>query len=179
MATQKAKTSPKKAPTAVQTAPKRPADEKPILAWEAKEFAEYDRNKRWYVLVGLVGVALVAGTLLFKQWLAAVVFALATYVVLRHAGDAPRTVTYAISRLGVFVGEKFHPYSELRTYWLVYNPPAKSLTFQSASRFKPLIKMHLADVDPDAVRNALKPYLPELPKQGEDFIDKFARFIRL
>ncbi len=175
MATKKPKTDPKPvAPTA-----QNPADEKPILAWEAKEFAEYDRNKRWYVLVILIGVLFVAGSLVLQQWLAAVVFVLATYVVVRYAGDTPRTITYAISRLGVFVGEKFHPYSELKTYWVVYNPPAKSLTFQNTSRFKPLIKMRLAEVDPDAVRNALRPYLPELPKQGEDFIDKFSRFIRL
>jgi hypothetical protein len=155
------------------------ADEKPILVWEGQEFAEYSRNRKWYVLVGVIGGALTIGALVLRQWLTAPVFALATYVVLRHADDKPRTLTYQISRLGVTVGEKFHPFSELKTYWVVYNPPARTVTFQSTKRFKPLLKLNLEDVDPEAVRATLKPYLPETPKQSEDFLDKFSRFIRL
>lgn len=153
--------------------------EKPIIAWEAKEFNDYERNKRWYVLVGVVGALLTVGALVIQQWLTAVVFALATYVVMRHAGDKPRTISYGISRLGIQVGHRFYPFSELKQYWIVYNPPVRTLNFQQTSRFKPLVKMHLGEVDPDAVRNVLKEHLPELPKQGEDFIDKLSRFIRL
>ena len=155
------------------------ASEKPILAWQGQEFPEYSRNRKWYVLVGVIGVLLTVGALILQQWLTAPVFALATYVVLRHADDKPRTLTYQISRLGVTVGGKFHPFGELKTYWIVYNPPAKTVTFQSTGRLKPLVKLHLEDVDPEAVREALKPYLAETPKQSEDFIDKFSRFIRL
>ncbi|MSU76171.1 hypothetical protein EXS54_01720 [Patescibacteria group bacterium] len=153
--------------------------EKPIIAWEAKEFTDYQRNKRWYILVGIVGAVLTVGALVIQQWLTAVVFALATYVVMRHAGDKPRTITYSISRLGIQVGDKFYPYNDLKQYWIVYNPPIRTLSFQLTSRFKPLIKMNIGEVDPDAIREALKEHLPELPKQGEDFIDKFSRWVRL
>ena len=172
MATQPTKQTPD--PTA-----KAAAAEKPILAWQGQEFLEYSRNRKWYVLVGLVGAILTIGALVLQQWLTAPVFALATYVVLRHADDKPQVVDYQISRLGVTVGDKFHPFNELKTYWIVYNPPAKTVTFQSTGRFKPLIKLYLEDVDPEAIRETLKPYLPETPKQAEDFLDKFSRFIRL
>lgn len=166
-----------------QSAAERPAKaaagEKPILAWQGREFLEYNRNRKWYVLVGVVGALLTVGALVLQQWLTAPVFALATYVVLRHADDTPRTLDYQISRLGVTVGHKFHPFSELKTFWIVYNPPAKTITFQSTGRLKPLIKLYLEDVDPEAVRETLRPYLPETPKQSEDFLDKFSRFIRL
>lgn len=162
-----------------QPAPKPASQEKPIVAWQAKEFADYDRNKRWYVLVAVVGVLLTVGALVIQQWLTAVVFALATFVVMRHAGDKPRTVSYGISRLGVTVDDTFYPFSELKQYWIVYNPPVRTVSFQRTSRFKPIIKMNMGEVDPDAIRAAVKDHLPELPKQGEDFIDKFSRFIRL
>ena len=155
------------------------AAERPILAWEAKEFTEYDRNKKWYAIALVVGILFTAGALVLQQWLAAVVFALATYVVVRHADDKPRTLMIAISKLGVQVAGRFHPFSELKAYWIVYNPPVRTLTLQSTSRFKPLVKVHLADVDPLAVQNALKDHLAEQPKETEDFIDKFSRWIRL
>ncbi|MDP3999889.1 MAG: hypothetical protein Q8Q11_00425 [bacterium] len=171
MAKQKQSNAPAK------TAPRN--SERPILAWETKEFEEYDRNKKWYAVALVAGVLLVAGALVLQQWLVAVVFALATYVVVQHAGDKPRTLAIAISKLGVQVGKRFHPFSELKAFWVIYKPPAKTLTLQGISRFKPLIKVHLADVDPLAVQNALKDHLAEQAKESEDFIDKLSRWIRL
>ena len=153
--------------------------ETPILAWEAKEFAEYSRNHQWYLVVGIGGAILTIGALIFQQWLMAVVFALATYVVIKHADDKPRELTYSITKLGINVGEHFHPYNELKLFWIIYKPPVKTLSVQTTNRFKPLIKIDLADVDPLAVKNTLKQYLPEEPKREEDILDKFSRFIRL
>lgn len=151
----------------------------PILVWDAKEFAEYARGSRWYWLVGAVGVLAAIGMLFFRQWTAAAVFLLATYVVIQHADDKPRQLTYSITKLGVNVGDKFYPYNELKMFWLIYKPPVKTLTLQTINRFRPLVKIDLAELDPLAVRNALQEYLPEDTKHEEDFLDRFSRFIRL
>ena len=161
-----------------QPTPQTESDQ-PILVWEAKEFAEYERSRSWYVYALIAGAIGVAVMIFLQQWLGAVVFGLATFVVVRHAGDQPRTLTYSITNLGVHAGNRFVPYSELKLYWIVYNPPAKTLNLQSTNRFKPLLKIHLEDIDPLAVRNALQNHLPEEPKATEDFLDKFSRFIRL
>lgn len=156
-----------------------PASETPILVWEADEFAEYSRSRQWYLIVGVGGALLTIGMLVFQQWLAALVFALATYVVIQHADDKPRRMTYSITKLGVNIGDTFHPYNELKLFWVIYKPPVRTLTFQTVNRFKPLIKIDLADLDPLAVKNTLKEYLPEDTKREEDLLDKFSRFIRL
>jgi hypothetical protein len=162
----------------------------PILSWEAKEFAEYARDKRWYTVVLVAGIVLAFGAVVLallskslrdglSYGLVAVVFALGTYVVLKHADDAPRMLTYSISKLGVTVGNTFHPYGELRQYWLIYKPPVKTLHIQRINRYRPILRIDMADVDPLAIREALRPYLPEDTKRAEDFLDKFSRFIRL
>ncbi len=162
----------------------------PILSWEAKEFAEYARDKRWYTLVlgggilltiGAVALALLSNTLRdgLSYGLVAAVFALGTYVVLKHADDTPRMLTYSISKLGITVGDTFHPYGELRQYWLIYKPPVRTLHIQRVNRYKPILRVDIADVDPLAIREALKNYLPEDTKRAEDFLDRFSRFIRL
>lgn len=170
--------------TTATTAPQTEQDaaapsDRPILVWEAKEFTEYDRNKRWYLIVGIIGALLTVAMLVAQWWLPAVVFALATFVVIRHADDPARTMTYAITKLGLQIGDNFRPYNELKSYWIIYKPPIKTLYVQSTNRFKPLLKMDLAEIDPLAVKNALKDYLPEETKREEDFIEKFSRFIRL
>lgn len=164
-------------PTPTSAAPD--AGEQPILMWEAKEYAEYDRNKHWYIVVGVVGALLTVGALILQQWLAAVVFALAAFVVIRHADDPPRTMNYAITKLGIQVGDNFRPYNELKLFWVIYKPPIKTLYVQSVNRFKPLIKIDLAEIDPLVIKNTLKQYLPEETKREEDFLEKFSRFIRL
>ncbi len=176
-------------------APETPAEtassEQPILVWESDEFDQYDRDHRWYVVVGVIGAVLAVGAILqavlmghglldlLSGVLVAIVFLLATYVVLRHADDNPRRLTYSITKLGINVGDTFYPYNELKLFWVIYKPPVKTLSIQRVNRFKPLIKANLAELDPLAVKNALKQYLPEDPKREEDLLDKFGRFIRL
>lgn len=180
------------APPSVADAPAAPLNtEQPIMVWEAKEYAEYDRNHRWYVAVGVIGAVLTLGMLVdaaffstglqerFSSVLVAVVFILATYVVIKHADDPARIITYSITKLGVHVGEKFRPYNELKMFWIIYKPPVSTLYLQTVNRFHPLIKIDLGDVDPLAVKNTLKEYLPEEQKREEDFIEKFSRMIRL
>ncbi len=179
-------------PAAAPEAPAAPLNtEQPIMVWEAKEYAEYDRNHRWYLAVGIIGAVLTVGMLLdaaffshglresLSSVLVAVVFALATYVVMKHADDPARTITYSITKLGVHVGGKFRPYNELKAFWIIYKPPVSTLYLQTVNRFHPLIKIDLGDVDPLAVKNVLKEYLPEEQKHEEDFIEKFSRMIRL
>lgn len=161
----------------------------PILMWEAAEFVEYERSKRWYTLaivcgLGLAILATVVSSLfvnasIFSQVLVGAVFVLATFVVIKHADDKPRQVTYSITELGINTRNKFLPFNQLKTFWMTYNPPTKILTLQSTSRFKPLTKIRLGDVDPLAIRDALKDYLPEQAHQDEDFLEKLSRIIRL
>lgn len=164
--------------------------EQPILVWEAKEFNEYSRSQRWHAIVSAIGAVLVIGALVFaglsdslrdimSNVLVALVFGLALYVVLKHADDPPKELTYSISKLGINVGDTFYPYNELKLFWIIYKPPVKTLTFQTVNRFKPLIKVNLGEVDPIAVRTTLREYLPEDTKREEDMLDKFSRFIRL
>jgi hypothetical protein len=150
---------------------------KAILSWKASEFVEYKRSTVWYVLIVLGGLLLVAGSLLFKQWLMAGVFAMTTIVVLSFANAKPRKTVATISTKGIQVGGDFHVFSKLKTYWM-YGPP-NTLVFQPTGRFKPLVRIHLEKTDPQAVRNALKPYLSETPKRGADLADKFSHLIRL
>lgn len=156
-----------------------PSSEAPIMVWEADEFAEYSRSRQWYLIVGASGALMSVGMLIFQQWLAAVVFALATFVVIKHADDKPRKLTYSVTKLGIHAGDSFHPYNELRMFWVIYKPPVRTLTIQTVNRFKPLIKIDLANVDPLAIKNTLKQYLPEDTKREEDLLDKFSRFLRL
>ena len=163
--------------TAPQTTGRAP--EAPILSWEAQEFVQYERGSRWYTTAGLTGGLLVVAMVFLQQWIAVAVFALATFVVMKHAEDTPRTLTHSISTLGIYLDDDFIPYQELKAYWIVYKPPLRSLTLQTTGRFKPVRKANLGEVDPGTIRDALRPYLPERPKQGEDFLDRFSRFIRL
>lgn len=171
-------------------APAEASADQSILVWEAKEFAEYDRDKRWYLVVIAVGALLAVGSLvsgilsgslhdILSGFLVGLVFTLVTYIVIKHADDKPRQMVYSITKLGIHIGETFHPYNELKLFWMIYKPPVKTLNIQTVNRFRPLIKIDLADIDPLAIRSTLREYLPEDTKREEDLLDKLSRFIRL
>ena len=41
--------------------------EQALIAWEAREFMEYDRSKPWYIAAVVIGLAFVVGALLLQQ----------------------------------------------------------------------------------------------------------------
>jgi hypothetical protein len=159
-------------------APEQPAPNRVLLSWQAPEFVYYEKDTKWFVYGGLVLLFLIAAAAVLQQWLMIVVILALAAVIVQHARREPRTLEYKITEHGVETGEKFHPYNELKSFWIIYNPPVKTLYIESTKRLIPQIQVQLADQDPTQIRQALHSRIPEQEKRTEDWLDSFGRLIR-
>lgn len=154
--------------------------ERAVLTWKAPQFAHHEKSLLWFVIAGLVAFLLVIYGLRTNGWtfsVAVIVFAGTYYLIHRHA---PPIVDIKISKFGVKIGRHTFPFSNLKSFWIVYEPPfVKKLYLRMDSKFQPDIFISLENADPVEVRRILGTYLHEFTGRHEPFSDVLVRLLKL
>ena len=152
-----------------------------VYEWVVKEYERYDRSARWYLVAGIAAAALVVFALLTANYLFALVIVLFGIVMFMHDMQEPLEVYFALTDTGIILGKKYYRYSELQSFWLIYNPPeVKNLYFTLNGLVKHRLQVPLLDYDPRAIRDHLSLYLTEDLKQEEEpFSDRLSRLLKL
>lgn len=156
------------------------AFDRAILTWKAPEFTHYEKSMLWFIVAALVLILLVIYGIESDGWtfsIAIVVFAGVYYLMHRRI---PANVDVKISKIGIKIGRHIFPYSHLKNFWIVYNPPfLKRLYLRMSSKFKPDVFVSLEDMDPAEARKVLLSYLPELTGMHEPLSDTLIRIFKL
>jgi hypothetical protein len=145
--------------------------------WEAPEFTHYKKDRKWYVYFISGTAAAVTLALVFGSGLTALLFGLFGVIIFFMADQKPRDITYSISPLGFAIGDKYHEFSEIDSFWIHYTPDIQEISFKSKKMFSPYIKLPLGEQDPVFIRDLLSNYLPE-DRQEEEITDIILRRIR-
>lgn len=151
-----------------------------LIEWSFPELPRHKRGMMWYFFSGLVlvlflGYAIAAANYLFALIIA--LFAILFYTLNKSIRD----IIIKISEDGITVGKKFHSYSDIEKFWIIYHPPeVKTLYIDLKSIFIPHLIISLEEKNPNEVRGALSQYLPEdVSKEEEPAIDTLTRKLKL
>ena len=152
-----------------------------VYQWLLKEYETYNRNRRWYVFMGLMGVILVAYAVATANYLFALIIVLFAIIVYIHDLQQPQEVPFIITTTGIVLGRKYYRYNELASFWILYNPPeVKNLYFTLNNVIKHRLQVPLFDYDPRPIRDVLSQFLSEdLEQEEEPFSDRLARMWQL
>lgn len=153
-----------------------------ILAeWVLEEYSQHKREKSWYLWFGGAGIALIlygffTGNVIFSFII--MLFAIVLY--LQHVNTPPK-LPFMITERGVVVGNRLYKYSELDSFFIVYNPPeVKMLYINPQSSAKPRLRIPMQDQDPLDIRSLLGTFMMEnLEEDVEPFSDQVGRTWRL
>ena len=148
-----------------------------IHHWAVKEYEQHKRRMFWYIIMFVVGLALVAYAIFTGNFLFAIIIVLFAIILFLQSHQEPSTIPIAITELGLLVSSRFYSYSELQDFFIIYNPPeVKTLFIETKSVAKPRMRIPLGVMDPNGVRDTLLEFLNEdLEKDEEPFSDMFAR----
>jgi len=149
-----------------------------LLSWQAPEFVYHKKSVNWHIVVwGSIALTIIILAFL-QNWLGVVLFIAIGVAVFRYAEVRPKDIEISITNVGIKVGNAFHPFNKLRAFWMVYEPPVKTLNIELEKKLSPIISVQLEDTDPFLVKNILKEHLPEETEVSEDLFDKFAKFLK-
>ena len=150
----------------------------PVLhEWSIPEYNQYERNRFWYVLMSIVGAALIIYAVLTGNFLFALIIVLFAIILFLQSHQEPIILPFRITELGVVVNNRFYKYSELNEFYILYNPPElKVLFIETNSGTRPDLRVPLMDMNPNEIRMTLQEFLTEnLEKEEEPFGDMMAR----
>jgi hypothetical protein len=146
-------------------------------SWKAEHFIHFEKGKTWYVIFTIVMLLIVAGALLYKQWMLAGVILAAMLAIYSFAKEKPAERKFRIDSTGVQVGNRRYNYDQLKSFWIAVTPESKLLYLQSIHRVVTPIMINLGDTDEGKVKAILKQHLPE-EMRSEILSDRINRWLR-
>ena len=152
-----------------------------VFEWNLAEYEKHDHNRRWYIVMGILFfLLLLYAVITANNMFALIIILFAIILFLQNMKEAPQ-IAFFITKTGVILGSRYYPFSELKNFWLIYEPPMiKNLYFTTGSIFKHRISIPLIDNDPRPIRDFLNVYLEEnLDEEEEPLTEKFARAFKL
>ena len=139
-----------------------------LVAWEFPEFIKHEKTKLWYIVFSIIFLAMLSYAYFSDNLLFAIILAIFASLYLTSAKNEPITMETAISEDGIFIGNTFIPYEDLRSFYIIYYPPEiKNLYFETKSFFKQRIAIPLENENPVHIREMLLDYLDEDIKKEE------------
>lgn len=156
------------------------AYDKAIISWIAPETIIHQRGPIWKIVVSLLVLATIAFGIYTGAWtfsLAIGVFAIAYYIIhLEH----PKAIEIKISEIGIKVGYRKFSYSQIRAFWILYDPPyVQTLNLRVHGQIVDDIAIQLYDQEPAEIREFLMTKIPELEGQTEKLSDIFLRLFKI
>ena len=133
-----------------------------IHQWTIQEYNQHQRGVRWYIIMITVGMLFIIYGLMFNNFLFSLIIILAGIIMFVQSHQTAPQVLFQITELGIVVGHKFYNYSELKNFFIVYQPPeVKNLFFQTDSSVHPILIVPLLDINPVNVRQTLLEFMEE------------------
>lgn len=161
--------------TQPQTAPSNAAAD---VTWTASEFIAHNKGIGWYLALGACTIVL--DVLLFlwtRDVFTAVVLPVFAILFGIIAARKPRVMEYRLNGNGLFIGGRFYPYNDFKSFSIMDEGAFSSIMFLPVRRFMPSVSVYYEPKDEERVLQVLAQYLP-MEHREHDLADKLARRIR-
>ncbi len=151
-----------------------------LLTWKAPEFINHQRSNRWFWIAGILVLLLVLYALYTNSATMAIVFVVLAGVYYLTHNQEPKIIDIKLTELGIYVDQKFHPYNQINSFWVVYHPPfVHTLNLRLGNKSYTKVAIQLDNQNPVEVRETLAKEIPEIEGEGESLGDIMTRLLRL
>jgi hypothetical protein len=148
------------------------------VQWTASEFIAHDKAVTWYALFGVIALIVLALVyLITRDIFSVLIISFLALLVGFTASRKPQVVTFKVDTRGVAVGQKFHPYSEFRSFALIQEGAFSSITFAPLKRFMVPLSIYYDPKDEDSIIEVLASHLP-VEQREHDVLERLARRVR-
>lgn len=125
-----------------------------IVEWEGREYEHAPKSSDWYWALGIVAVASIIASILFGNYLFAVLILFATSAIALHATKQPPVHTFRLVETGLMIGDDHHPFARMTSFTVLEDihgelPPI--LSVKTESWHSPHLVIPLVGVDADLV----------------------------
>ncbi|MFA6519362.1 MAG: hypothetical protein WCT41_00860 [Candidatus Paceibacterota bacterium] len=125
-----------------------------LAEWEGREYDHNPKSSDWYWALGIIAVAGTLSSLLFGNYLLAVLVIIAAAALALHAAKVPPVHRFRLVEQGILIGDELHPFEKMLSFSVLEDvegtlPPMISI--KTESWLSPHLIIPLEGVDADAV----------------------------
>jgi len=150
-----------------------------LFSWQAPEFETFEREKRWYLWVALILLAIIGYATYTNSPVMAITFILIGVVGYIYLNKEPRILDFQITHKGIIAGKDFYDFESIDSFWIFENSTQfDTLSLHIKNRLTPFIHIPSYEKDSPQIRSLLLEYIPE-EKQEPTIADSLEKFFRL
>ncbi|MFH1457005.1 MAG: hypothetical protein ABIF17_02725 [Patescibacteria group bacterium] len=152
-----------------------------LINWSFPELEKPERSRSWYVWATLIALLLLVFAVFSQNFLFGLIIILVAVVLFAYHHKEIEEVEFAILDNGISVGEKFFNFSDLKHFWIIYEPPyVKNLYFEFKNSIRPRLTIPFLDINPVKVRKILLEFLQEdLSRETEPLSESIGKRLKL
>ena len=150
-----------------------------ILEWEGREYDHNPNSADWYWALGIIAVASTVASVLFGNYLLAVLIVIAAAAFALHAAKEPPLHRFRLIEKGIMVGDDLHEFEKMISFSVLEDvkgelPPM--LSIKTESWLSPHLIIPLNEVDVDVVYDYFLQHVNE-EEHKHTFVDLVAAWL--
>lgn len=119
-------------------------DSEEWLEWQASEYIEHEKSLKWFVILGVVTLALVAAAVfLLKNYTFAILLVVMAIAIAVWAKRPASNIYYRLNTTGVWVDEKFFSLHDFRSFGVLQDGAVYAVMLLPNKRFSPGVTVYL------------------------------------
>jgi hypothetical protein len=124
------------------------------MEWEGREYDHLPKSADWYWALGIIAAAAAVASVLFGNYLLAVLVVVAAATLALHAAKEPPLHHFSLVERGLLIGEELHSFENMISFSLLEDsegelPPL--LSIKNKTWLSPHLVIPLEGVDAEAV----------------------------
>ncbi len=154
-------------------------DDEAVLHWDSPEYLTHDRDKIWYVIFGVITLALMAiAIFLIKSVSFAVLIPVMALALFVYTHRIPQILHYTLSRQGVHVNDRLFPYDMFKSFAVDSRNGNHAVILLPRKRFQLGLTAYFPEEVGEPLVDMLAARLP-MQDHSPDFIDRLLAKLRI
>ncbi len=150
--------------------------------WEIDSHNKPQRNKKWYIIAGVIALGLIVYAIIDKNYFFALILIISSALIIFFDNEPVKKITFAIKYDGVLVDNKFFSFESINNFYIIYRPKEdlKRIYFEFKNPIKHRLSIELYQQNPLELREYLLKYIEEDPaKNHEPLSEGLSKLFRL
>ena len=149
-----------------------------FVEWSASEFLDHNKGIGWYL--GLTFVIVVISGLVYvlvKSIFTSIMILLIGVAFGIAGARKPRTLEYGVNSQGIKIGDKFHPYTDFKSFSITSEGAIKVLVLTPFKRLSTPLSLYYEEKDEDRIMTIVSNNLPH-EEHVKDPVEQFMRKVK-
>jgi len=150
-----------------------------ILEWKGREYDHNPKSSDWYWSLGIIAVAGTVASVLFGNYLFAILIVIAAVAFALHASKQSPLHSFRLVEQGIIIGEEIHLFERMVSFSVLEDVKGElspMLSIKTESWFSPHLIIPLEGVDADVVYEYFLHHVDE-DEHRHTFVDLVARWL--